>query len=162
MKRKYIKLFLLVIVLILPPLIIITMCNKKSNLEVGKCTFVSDQSASGYVSTTNYEINHLDDIVDNIKIVETIESSDKNILSFFKEELSKQYKSANDLYGGYKYDIKEEDNKLIVTTTIDYNNVDITKFVEDNPGMKDYVNTDNKLTFDGVIKMYKNIGATCE
>jgi len=136
--------------------------KKEKELLTKKCTLVSDQSASGYVNTTSYEINYENEIVNTVKQTETIDSSDKNILNFFKEQLEIQYKNANDLYSGYSYTIKEEDNKLIFVIDIDYKKVNMTKFVEDNPGMKSYVNSDNKVTLDGIIKMYENIGAECK
>lgn len=136
--------------------------TSKESLKSIKCELVSDQSASGYVSTTTYDIYYEDEIVKMIEQKETIDSSDKNILTFFKDQLESQYKNANDLYGGYSYEIKEEENKIIIITNIDYEKMDISKFLSDNSGMKAYINDNNELTLEGIKKMYTNIGASCE
>ena len=158
MKKEY----LIIIGIVLVFLLIFMLTRKSDTTLITKCSLVSDQSANGYVDTTNYNIEYKDDLVVSIEQIETIDSKDKSILDFFKKQLVNQYKSYDKLYGGYSYSVKEEPDKVIVTINIDYNKLDMEKFIKDNPGMKQYVNEDNKLTYNGVISMYKNIGVVCE
>ena len=162
MKRKHIEIILLIIVIFLIVLTIIALCNKKSNLKVNKCILESDQSASGYVSTTTYTIYYENEIVEKVEQKEEIKSQDKNILDFFNKQYSSQYKNINSLYGGYTYEIKENKDSLVSEITIDYEKINMNKFLEDNPGMKNYVNENKKIEVNKIKEMYTNIGATCE
>ena len=76
--------------------------------------------------------------------------------------IKEQYKSNDNKYGGYSYNITKTDDTVISEVTIDYTKMDIEKFIEDNEAVKAYVNDDNQLTVEGVKKMYKSIGATCK
>ena len=40
--------------------------------------------------------------------------------------------------------------------------MNLKKYVSDNSVMKSYVNSNNKLTLKGAIKIYENLGATCK
>lgn len=135
-------------------------CSNKDNIT--KCILVSDQSASGYKVTTDYEVYSTDGIVDKVEILEVVSSKDKNILDFFQKQNENQYKTLNDKYGGYTYKIITNNNKVISTVTVDYKMIDMKSFVNDNKGMENYIDSDNKVTLDGIKKMYINIGATCK
>ena len=139
--------------------ILLTGCKKQ---VVTKCSLSSDQSPSGYTIETNYQIYSIDNEVNKVKSIEVVESKNKTVLSYFKKQLEEQYKSYNKEYGGYEYNITNKDGKVTVDLTIDYTKMDITKFVNDNPAMKEYVNKDNKITLKGIKAMYNSIGATCK
>ena len=62
------------------------------------------------------------------------------------------------MYGGYTYNSKD---KLELSVSIDYTVFDMNKFINNNAAMKDYVNKSNKLTIDGIIKMFEASGSTC-
>lgn len=153
---KYIRLFIVVIVCLL-----LIGCSKEKTLSK-KCELISDQSANGYKSTTTYVIYYKDDVVSTVEQTEEIVSNKKNILEFFNKQYEKQYNDYSDTYGGYTYSSEIKNNKLISKVVIDYKKVDMKKFVKDNKGVTEYVNKDNNYTLDGIIKMYKNIGATCK
>ena len=40
--------------------------------------------------------------------------------------------------------------------------MDLAKYVKDNSAMKNYVNKDNKMLVDGLVKTYEALGATCK
>ena len=136
--------------------------SESEEVNTKKCTLVSDQSISGYVIKTSYEIYSTDGIVDKIEQIEMVESKDKSILNYFKDQYKNQYKSANDKYGGYTSLVIMLKRRVVGTVTIDYDKFDMKKFANDNPGMEGYINKDNRLTLDGSLKMYTSIGATCK
>ena len=152
----------LIILIIMITIITGCSCGKKEKLDKVTCELVSDQSASGYVAHNTYEIYSNKDIVRKVSVEEKYESKEKSMLEFFEEELNKQYKKAKEQYNGYEYSVKKEDNSVISKVEIDYKKVDLEKFIKENPAMKSYANDKNELTKDGIIQMYKNMGAECK
>ncbi|MBR6073272.1 MAG: DUF1307 domain-containing protein [Bacilli bacterium] len=153
--KKYLS-----IITILSLCILLTGC--KGKLVVNKCHGESNQTASGYKLVTDYKISSRKNIVEKIELKQTIESDSKEKLDNFKTNLEKQYKDNNSRYGGYSYNIKDEENKIVIELTIDYSKMDLNKFVTDNVAMKNYVNDKNQLTLDGAKKMYEASGNKCE
>ena len=151
------KIILLIIITVL-----VTGCLGKNKYDIDTCTQISDQSASGYKVSTNYEIYSKNGIVDKVIISDVVNSKDKNILNFFKIQYENQYRNLNDKYGGYTYKVIIKDNKVISDVTINYKKFNMKSFVKDNNAMESYINTDKKITLDGIKKMYSNIGATCK
>lgn len=128
-----------------------------------KCTIVNDQqSTSGYKIESSMTIYAKNDIVTKVETTEVVTSDQTEILSYFEDTLDAQYEAASQTYGGYNYDIKTTDEKLTSTVTIDYTEMNLDKYVEDYSVMKDYVNAENKLTVEGITKLYESMGATCE
>ena len=153
--KKFVKLtfaFMLVVLL--------TGCLGKD--KVTKCTLKSDQSASGYKITSEYNVYSSKDEVNKVVTTETVESKNNTILAYFEKQLKSQYKANNDSYGGYKYEVTNKDGKVVSKVTIDYSKMNLSKFVKDNPAMKSYVNKSNKITVKGIKSMYQSMGATCE
>lgn len=151
------KIILLIIITVL-----VTGCFGKNKYDIDTCSQMSDQSASGYKVSTNYEIYSKNGIVDKVVISDVVNSKDKNILNFFKIQYENQYRNLNDKYGGYTYKVIIKDNKVISDVTINYKKFNMKSFVKDNNAMESYINTDKKITLDGIKKMYSNIGATCK
>lgn len=151
------KIILLIIITVL-----VTGCFGNNKYDIDICSQISDQSASGYKVSTNYEIYSKKGIVDKVVISDVVNSKDKNILNFFKIQYENQYRNLNDKYGGYTYKVIIKDNKVISDVTINYKKFNMKSFVKDNNAMESYVNTDKKITLDGIKKMYSNIGATCK
>ena len=141
-------------------IILLTGCGDKK--QVSKCTLNSDQSASGYTINSTYEIYSTNDIVSSVKTKEVVTSKNTTILAYFEDLLNKQYKSASETYGGYTYKVTNKDGKVTSEVTINYDKMNLSKFVKDNASMKSYVNKSNKLTLDGVKKIYEGLGATCK
>ncbi len=130
--------------------------------QVSKCTLSNDQSASGYSINSTYNIYSTNGIVNSVQTKEVVTSKNTTILAYFEDLLKKQYESANSSYGGYEFKVSKTDNKVTSTVTINYEKMDLDKFVKDNASMKSYVNKSNKLTLDGVKKLYESLGATCK
>lgn len=151
---KYCKIVLLIMIAFL-----ITGCGKKVNK---KCVLISDQSDNGYKSIVEYKIFSKGDIVTKVEQKEVIESEKQDILNFFQKEYNSQYQKYQNLYGGYKYKVNIKDKKLTLNVTINYKKFDMNKYLKDNTGVKKFVNKNNKYTVKGILKMYKNMGATCD
>lgn len=138
--------------------VILTACG--SGKKTLKCTYSSEQT--NYKINTEYTINAKKKIVQTVDIKQVIESDNQETLDKFEKELNEQYENDNNLYNGYTYEVKKEENKVVATITIDYTKMDLNKFIRNNGAMKKYVNDDNEYTIDGAEKLYTSTGATCE
>lgn len=151
---KYCKYIMLVLVVFL-----LVGCSKKTTKT---CKMISDQSASGYKITTEYVIHAKGDVVHSVESTDTVESDKKEILDFYKKEYESMYKKYDKTYGGYTYDIDVKKNKITCKVVINYKKLDRDQYIKDNTGLKKYVDKKNYFTVDGIVQMYKNIGATCK
>lgn len=143
-------------------LFVITGCNKEYKEVVTTCTLTSNNTASNYKLESTYEIYSKNDEVFKAVTEEVVTSSSTTILDYFEDYLSETYKKANDTYGGYTYDISNKDGKVISKTTINYDEMDLDQYVEDNTVIKQYLNKNGKLTVEGMKKIYTSLGAECE
>ena len=130
--------------------------------KVTKCTLDNDQSKSGYKTLTTYNIYSKKNIVTKVSYEEVLSSENTTILKYFEDLNKKQFETQNNTYGGYTFDIKSEKNKVISKVTINYNKLNLEKFIKDNSAMKSYVNKDNKFTLEGAKTMYESLGAKCK
>ncbi len=150
---KNVKSLLLVLLCVL----FITGCGEKTI----KCT--NKISAEGVEYTADYEIVQKDDThVKSVKTKEVIISSDSDYLQSTKDSLEQTYGASNKQYGGYSCKVTVEKDKLTSDCTVDYEKMDLKKFVEDNPSAKIFIDDDYKATIEGVKKTYEQLGAKCE
>lgn len=147
---------LVVLVIILLIVFILLITNDKMT-----CTMKSDQSANGYVMETKYVVTSKGKNVKKVNITETITSKDKDKLKRFATQFKEQYKYNKKSYGGYTYKVTNKGNKVVSKVTIDYNKMDMKKFIKANAAMKEYTKKD-KLTVEGAKKLYESTGATCK
>jgi len=152
-KNIYVILFLSLIVLL-------TGCKNKE--VITKCNLTDNQVNSGYKIKNEYEIYSKDEIVNKVTIKQVITSNNKELLNKFKKNLKESYKNNNSRYKGYSIKINVKKNKLIAESTINYDKMNLNKFIKDNKATKEFINKDNKLTLEGAKKMYSSIGAKCE
>ena len=152
MNKKYLLLLFFSILLL-------TGCNKE---VITKCELTSDQSLNGYNIYTKYDIYSEKELVNKVIIKQKISSKNKTILSHYEKQLNELYKNNNANYGGYSSKIINKDGKITSTTTIDYNKMDLKKYVKDNPAMRKYINNKNQVTLSNMIKMYELTGTKCE
>ena len=136
-------------------------CGKNDTLKTATCTLSSNDVVNGYKTTANYEINYKNDVVESVKTVETVESENSDLLKTMEDYLNTTYSTMNNNYGGYTFNVINKDNKVVSTTTIDYNKMNIEKFVSENTVLKPYVKN-NKLTLEGIKTLYTSVGAICE
>lgn len=133
----------------------------KNELKTTKCTLSSNDVVNGYKTSATYEINHKNDLVESVKTIETVESDNEVFLSTMENTLNTTYSTMNNNYGGYDFKVEKNGNKVTSTTTIDYNKMNIEKFISENTALKPYVK-DSKLTLEGIKLLYTSIGASCE
>lgn len=148
--------------LIISLALVLTGCGNEDTELVTKCKLTSNVPASNYSLNSNYTVYSKNDVVNKVVTEEVVSSENENILNYFKEQLESTYKAQNDAYGGVTNEVKVEDGKITSLTTIDYNKMNLKKYVEDNSILNNYVNDDNKLTNAGVVGIYQSLGAVCE
>lgn len=152
--KKYFMVLTLIITVFM-----VSGCGKKEIMKT--CTLTQTNSVQGYKMENEYKIYGTGKVVDKVITTETIISDNDEILDYFEEYVNSTYKTMNDNYGGYEYSIKRDNDKLISKTTIDYNKMNVKKYVEDNSIMKNYANSDNQLLISGITQIYELMGATC-
>jgi len=142
-------------------ILLMTGCGADKE-TVKKCTLVSNNAAQGYKLESEYNVYSKGDVVSKVVTKEVVTSDNESILTYFEDYLTQTYNATNETYGGYTNKVTNEDGKVVSETTIDYNKMDLEQYVKDNSVMKSYVNSDNELLTEGVIKVYEQLGATCE
>lgn len=157
--------------LVLIPIVLLCVTGCKINVTInGKdvvdnkkeivCTV--NKNTDNYKLVTKYTIYHTDDIADSVKTVEEISTDNNETLKYFEEMLNKSYEELSTKYGGYTYSVTRTDKKVTSNVKIDYSEIDMEKFVDDQPSLKPYLNSENKFTVDGIKSIYTALGATCE
>ena len=132
-------------------------CGSK---KVVKCSYNVKTDQLEYSATYKITVTG-DDFVESVSTEEILKSDEPDYLSQAKESAEELYSSANQQYGGYKYNVKISGNTLTSTCDIDYDKMDIEKYVEDNPTLTNF--TENgKVKLSGVISIYEQLGAKCE
>lgn len=125
------------------------------------CELSSRDVINDYETTAEYTIYYTGDYVDKVDTVETIISDSTEILDTMEAYINTTYDSMNNAYGGYTYEVKKEDGKVISNVEIDYTEMDLDSYVTDQPLMANYVK-DGKFLLDGIVEIYEATGATCE
>lgn len=134
-------------------------CDSKKEV-VKTCTL--EKSVSGYSLNSTYKIYATGNEVKKVETEEVVTSDNESVRSYFETQLNNSYSAASKTYGGYTYDVTNKDNKVTSKVTIDYEKMDLDKFIKDNASIKQFLNKKNKVTLDGVKSIYSTLGATCE
>ena len=122
------------------------ICNYKNNSET-------------MISTLSYKMDFKLKNVTKLETKEIIESEDEELIKTYKsslEELMNKYKDLK----YYKTKIDNKNNKLIVKTTIEYDKIDMKKYLEIE-GKKTYIKH-NKLKVTKLKEIYEKNGAKCQ
>lgn len=143
-------------------ILLLSGCGTNKEVLVTKCTSSQNNLQANYTLKSEYTIYSQKGVVNKVESVETINSSSEAILDYFDTYLTSTYEQANKVYGCYNNKVTKNDDEVISKTTIDYKSMDMNKYVEDNSAMKNYVNSKNELTLEGIKVAYQSIGATCE
>lgn len=140
--------------------LIVIITNNKS--KVITCTQTSDQPNLGYKTETTIEISYDGNHAKSIKSIKKIEATDKEKLTEQINSYASQYDLNNASYGGHTNSLNTiDDTHATFVGEINYEKVDMQKFIKDNPAMGQYTEG-AKLTKDGAKRMYEASGATCE
>ena len=165
-------------IILLLLVILLTGCNTtKKNNKVEKNLLddiTIDETGAGYVCTINDKNKDGFKIagkyvifVDNNEYVERIESSeimvidDFDKLNQFESYYNSNYeKIAN--YGGFTYDIYQENDHLISNVIIDYTMINVELYITDYPEIAGYFNEEYKINKDSIIDYYESNNIKCE
>ena len=155
------KIFILLI-----SLFAITGCNNKEedkskSLDSFKCFYEVSNTNVGYTSSSEYTVYYEGEYVDNVDIVETITADSSDVLDSIKQSIKDMYDPLKEKYKGYSYKITRDNKKMISKVNIDYNKMDITAYLRDNPGQEEYFLGD-KLTIDGILEIYNSMQIGCD
>lgn len=140
-------------------------CNSSksnNNVVVNTCVLSKNDTTNGYNIDSTYKIYSKNKEVQKVVTKEIVTSEKKEVLTYFESFLNKTYKATNKKYGGYTFNVKNENNTVTSSTTIDYNKMNFKKYVKDNSQLKAYINKNSKLTTEGAKKIYTSLGATCK
>lgn len=144
-------------ILLLVLLIFISGC---SNNKYYICNIDVENNQQNYTLNGKYIIYYDDNFVTKIEKEEKYISNDVTIIEYFNEYKNLDYDNLNNLYGGFTYTIDKLENRILINSTIDLNNVDIKKMIKNGYLDNDYV-ISNKLTVSGAKYFYKSKGAIC-
>lgn len=167
MKRK-------LILVLLMSIFLVTGCEEKK-IELTKnlsSTIDIDDKDAKLVCTTDYDYTELDYVIGSKYVVfadndgnvtkvvsrEIIESNDQEKLDQFEEYLNENHTAASE-YNGYEPKVVRTANRVTSDVTIDYEQFDMEKFVEDNVEVGKDIKV---MTIDKIEKQYVSLGATCE
>ncbi len=139
-----------------------TGCGASEEQKTMTCTLERKDVTNGYELASTYKVYYTGKAVDKVETVETVTSDDDEILETFKTTLNTTYDSMNKAYGGYTFNVTKKDKEVKSETTIDYSKLDVEQLIKDEPTMKNYVDSKNKITLSGITSMYEAQGATCK
>lgn len=155
--KKYVK-----VILVASILVVLTGCESDKEEIINHCTLNSNNTTNGYKLASEYDVYSVDGEVNKVVTKEVVTSESQEILDYFETYLEQTYKAQNETYGGTTNKVINENGTVTSTTTIDYNKMDLNKYVEENTALSSYVNDNNKLKTDGIISIYESMGAVCE
>ena len=155
------KIFILLI-----SLFAITGCNNKEenkskSLDSFKCFYEVSNTNLGYTSSSVYTVYYKGEYVDNVDITETVTADSSDVLDSIKQSIKDMYDPLKEKYKGYSYKITRDNKKMISKVNIDYNKMDITTYLRDNPEQEEYFEGD-KLTIDGILEIYNSMQIGCD
>ncbi len=145
--------FFLVFILILT----VTGCGSEKN-ESMTCTRTTNQN--NIKTSLKYNINYTNDYVTRVKSVETVESSNIDILNTYKEQIESLY-SAYKNVKYYEYNVKIEDSKLTSTVDINYEKINTDKLLEIDSANGQLIK-DGKIKVSDIKSVYESMGAICK
>lgn len=156
------KKFISLMLVICSVFILIGCSNSEVKTLIMNCNITINDENNNFKTVSDYNIYYNDDIVEKLKIVESIISDDENVLSTFETSFNNTYQTMKEEYGGCTYKITTTDNKVTNRVTIDYDKMDLEKFAIDQPDSEYMLNEDNKVSLKKLIATYKTMGGTCE
>lgn len=143
-------------ILIILFMFLIVGCKNKSELI---CTF-DIKNMDNYSLDAKYTITNEGNFVKKIIKEEIYECENEEILKYLYNSKDLEYMNLKDLYGGYNYDLKINNDKVVLNVVINLNDVNLEKMVKDNYIDEDYI-LSNKLTTSGIKRIYESKGGTC-
>ncbi len=139
-----------------------TWNNITNNINSSNKTLVCtlNKSDSYWINVNGiYTVNYSGKYVNLVDTIETVNSDSEEWIEYYKYILEETYKPYNKLKY-YDYNIKTTKNTLTSKVTINYEKIDMNKFLEINPNTIFIEN--GKVSLEKLRWYYELIGATCE
>lgn len=143
-------------ILIFIGLIALTGCGSKKTITCSSSSELSENVTITRKSTITYK----DDKVLNVETKEVFKSKSTDYLDAYKTAMESSYKSYDDL-DNYEYKIKLDDDELITITNINYEKMDLTKFIKAD-GNNSSIIKDGRVSKDKLIKVYEENQMICK
>lgn len=157
--KKKIDMIASIVVIVLILIAVLVIVKIKMGPLSGELHCSYKNNTNTMISSLKYNLKFKNKNVTKLETEEIIESDDKDLITTYKESIETLSKKYDDL-NHYKTSITTEENKLIVKTTIEYNKIDMKKYLQIE-GEKTYIKN-NKLKVDEIKKIYERNGATCK
>lgn len=155
MKKNIFFPLLALIIFTISVVLLLNIIYPKNGLMI--CTYTSSNDI--YKINTKYEIKFKNRIVSNLYTEEIIEASDEKMLNEYKTSLDLVYSKYSNLKY-YDNSVTIKNNKLISKTNINYEKLDISKFIALDKNNRKLL-TNNKLELKKLKKTYTDSGARC-
>lgn len=155
MNKKVIFSLLILAIITISVVLLLNIIYPKSGLMI--CTYTSSNDI--YKINTKYVIKFKNRIVSNLYTEEIIEASDEKMLNEYKTSLDLVYSKYSNLKY-YDNSVTIKNNKLISKTNINYEKLDISKFIALDKNNRKLL-TNNKLELKKLKKTYTDSGARC-
>lgn len=135
--------------------------NKKQKIEEKsfQCTLNKTMENSTKLDAT-YSVFYKGEDVTKLNTEEIMTSSNSTTLELYQEQLENLYQAYRNIEY-YDNEIRIEGNKLYSITKIDYERIDMNRFLEINEQMKSLID-DGKLKVLTLKAMYQTLGITCQ
>ncbi len=134
----------------------LTGCGSKEKLTCKSSSKLSENVTITRESTITYK----DDKVLEVETEEIFVSKSNDYLSAYKTAIESSYKTYDNLKY-YEYNIKLDDDKLITTTKINYEKIDLAKFIKAD-GNNSSIIKEGKVSKDKLVKVYEDNQMTCK
>lgn len=149
-----------IIITLIVSCLFLTGCSKEVDMSEKYLTCTINQEMDELILSAEYNIVYSNNIVSTIETIETLYSTDLELLEEYKIYLEEYYIASNEIEY-YENETYILDNTLFSISNIDYSQIDVEKFLESNDYLDGYF-TDNKLTIDTIKGLYLLLGATCD
>ena len=140
--------------------IVAILCIFNGNKEKTLTCSINGKVTNGTEIKNEYIITYKGKYVKELKSIETATTTDQTALKKYKESVEEMYSKNKDIEY-FNYDIKLEDDTLISTVIIDYDNIDTDALIKVNPTNEELIK-DGKVNINDLIKEYEKTGATCK
>lgn len=137
--------------------LLITGCDN-DGMNSMTCTRTMDQN--NIKTSLKFNIEYKDDYVSRVKRVETIETTNSDVLDTYKEQIEALYSPYKDV-DYYEYNVDISDNKLTSTVDINYDKVDTDKLLEIDSANGTLIK-DGKININDIKSVYEDLGAICK
>ena len=125
------------------------------------CKNYEQNEKLNYEINTTFEIKSKNNVAIENKVHYEIKSDSDEVLEILSDKLEEKYKESIEEYGGTTMNKTKDKNKLIVDITLDYKKMDIEKYVEIEPLLKQ-TTKNNEIKTTVMRLIYEKKDYDCE